>query len=153
MFAAGAVVLQPLSFDPKSACIALHEIMRLRIPRYCHIGISDGNGRMYTASGRVMLQDAGATGNLARPYPWKDWKAAEAWLQAQIGKPYDWGAWAICALSPIVLGLNHLQTGQAYTCSSLVGMALALDGNTAPFLRSRIVTPDDIAGVIGSTSL
>ncbi len=155
----GDIVLQPLALDLKSAAIALHYAMQFERPLYAHCGILmsvQPNGapkRMITASGGpVAYQDAGATGNIVRPYRWNDWASAAQWLDGQIGKPYDWTAWFYAAIEPVAsrLGFNPKTSDgrygiSAFTCSSLVGAAMANDGNRNPILALRTVTPDDIA--------
>ena len=159
----GSIVLQPLSLDLKSAAIALHYAMQVERPLYAHCGILmsvQPNGdpkQMLTASGGpVAYQDAGATGNIVVPYAWNDWPNVQQWLDGQIGKPYDWTAWLYAAIEPVAsrLGFNPKTSAtrygiSAFTCSSLVGAAMAIDGNPNPILALRTVTPDDIADAIG----
>lgn len=158
----GDIVLQPLSFDLKSAAIALHYAMQLERPLYAHCGILisvQPNGapkQMITASGApVAYQDAGATGNIVKPYTWNDWPDVQQWLDGQIGKPYDWMAWLYAAIEPLAIrfGFNPKTSAtrygiSAFTCSSLVGAAMVIDGNPNPILALRTVTPDDIAEVL-----
>lgn len=147
----GDIVLQKPSFDLKTAAIGLHQLMLGRIVKYVHCGIYAGNGKMYTSSGRVRLQDAGAVNNIAVPHKWNDWSKAEAFLMAQWGKPYDWVGWALAGAEPLLIPFGFhrpLISHSAYTCSSLVSAALLQDGMDAPSLIYRTVTPDDVAKVL-----
>lgn len=142
----GDVILQPLSVDPKSACIAVHELSLLKIPKYCHCGVYVGDGKMITASGKVELQDAGAVGNVAISYAWKDWANAHTFLTFQIAKPYDWKGWLLAAVEPITRWFVRPPiSNRAYMCSTLVAAALLRD-DPARFaaLNSRTTTPDDL---------
>lgn len=150
----GSIILQPLSFDPKSACIAFHELTLLKIPRYCHCGVYVGQGQMITASGKVERQDAGATGNVAVPYAWKDLGAALVFLDAQIGKPYDWIGWALAGIEPLTRWFYRPALSyRAYTCSALVAAALYRDDPVRfASLNLRTVTPDDLAAALKGSS-
>lgn len=150
----GSIILQPLSFDPKSACVALHELTLLRVPRFTHCGIYDQNGQMFTASGKVEMQDAGAVGNIAAPYTWKDWQTARTFLSLQVGKPYDWAGWILCGIEPFARFFSHPPiSNRAYLCSTLVAAALLRDDpQRFAALNSRCTTPDDVARAIGAIS-
>lgn len=147
----GDIVLQKPSFDLKTAAIGLHQLMLGKIVHYVHCGIYAGDGEMYTSSGHVRLQDAGAANSIAIPHKWNDWAAAEFFLKAQLGKPYDWAGWGLAAVEPFLIPFGFhrpLINHQAYTCSSLVAAALVLDGMDATTLIYRTVTPDDVAKVL-----
>lgn len=146
----GDLVFQPLAFDPKSACIALHELTMLRRPHFAHIGIYNGEGKMFTASGKVEMQDAGAVGNFAVPFAWNNWDVTQAWLQTQLGKPYDWAGWALAAIQPIMFMYRPAINPNTYMCSTLVAEALKRnDGSRFDSLAYRTATPDDIARAVG----
>ena len=147
----GNLVFQPLSMDPKSACVAFHELTLLRIPHFSHCGIFVENGQMMTASGKVELQDAGATGNIAVGFAWENWTATKAWLFSQMGKPYDFVGWFLAAVQPLTPFYRPPIDPNAYLCSSIVAAAL-LRNDAARFaaLNHRTVTPDDVARAVGA---
>lgn len=148
---AGDIVFMPISFDLKSGCIALHELTLFKWPHFCHVGIYDADGKMFTSSGKVELQDAGATGNIAVPFKWNNWDVTRAWLQSQVDKPYDWAGWLLAAIQPVSFFYRPAIDTNAYTCSSLVAEALKRnDGTRFASLNFRTVTPDDIARAIGA---
>ncbi len=146
----GDIVFQPLGFDPKSGCVALHELLLLKWPHFSHTGIFNGDGKMFTSSGKVELQDAGATGNIAVPFAWNNWDVTQAWLKSQLGKPYDWLGWFLAATQPLTLMYRPAIDTNTYICSSLVAEALKRnDGARFQSLNFRTVTPDDVARAIG----
>lgn len=151
----GDIVFQRLSLDPQSVGIAIHSLLTLHKPRFAHCGIYTGEGKMIAAcaGGGVQYQDAGAVSNISVPHQWKDWNAAQAFLESQIGKPYDWMAWALCAVEPIgdIFGIEHWQNmGHAYICSALVGCALRRDDpSLTSLLSTRTIAPDDVARILG----
>jgi cell wall-associated NlpC family hydrolase len=148
---AGDLVFQRLSFDPKSAAVGLHELTLFRIPHFCHCGIYDTDGKMFTASGHVELQDAGASNNVAVPFAWTNWDVTRSWLQTQIGKPYDWLAWGMCAVEPLTRMFYHPSIDpKTFMCSTIVAAALIRNNsNRFSSLNYRLTTPDDIARAVG----
>lgn len=149
---AGDLVFQPISLDPKSACVAIHELTLLKVPHFTHCGVYDADGKMFTASGKVELQDAGAIGNIAVPYAWKDWETAKTFLSLQTGKPYDWIGWLLCGVEPITRWFVRKPIfNRAYLCSTLVAAALLRDDPPRfAALNSRTTTPDDVARAVGA---
>lgn len=147
---AGSIVFQPLSFDPKSACVAIHELSLLKVPHFTHCGIYDADGKMFTADGKVEMQDAGALGNIAVPFAWTNWDVTRAWLQSQLGKPYDDLGWLLCAVEPLTRWFYRPPIPDTtYLCSTLVASALVRnDGARFASLNRRTTTPDDIARAI-----
>lgn len=148
----GDIVLQPNSLDIKSACTALYSLLSFKHPRYAHVGIYAGGGRMWTSQGGVTLQDAGAAGSIAVPYLWHDARDTLNFCASQQGKPYDAFAWVLCASEPLsfAVGIVHEATDNAYTCSSLVAAALMRNGPVPLPLRLRTVSPDDIGAFLGA---
>lgn len=147
----GDIVFQKPSFDLNSAMIGLHELTQGRLVRFVHCGIYGGEGKMFTASGHVELQDAGAANSIAVPHVWNNWRKVEEFLQTRVGKPYDWAGWVMAAFEPCLtlFGVARFpRVATAYTCSSLIAAALIVDGDTHPLLAYRTVTPDDIAKVL-----
>lgn len=147
----GDVILQPGSFDLSTALIWFHYLTEFQKPQFVHCGVFISGGKMATADGgHVEMQDAGAAGNVALSYAWKDWPRTQAWLKAQLGKPYDWFGWVLAAVDPITkrLGFRPKLSNKTYTCSGLVAAAMIYDDPTVivrcPNLQYRTVTPDDV---------
>jgi len=73
---------------------------------------------------------------------WRDPDAMQAWLHAQLGKPYDSIAWVRC-----LFGLRSRALANRYTCSALVMKALEMYGPPS-LTAEREATPDDVARVL-----